>query len=676
MMRVITCLSVDHNLSFVVLAALMCVVGATVTIGLFRRALQNEGLRRHGWNFLTAVSAGSAIWATHFIAMLGYRPSAPVTFDPVLTLVSILIAIIGSGIGFSICAKWQDRSGTIIGGGALGLAIAAMHYVGMFAYRVEGIVSWNQAYVMSSIALAVGLSVASVAAAYRWAHGAKRHVTTLLLGFSIVVLHFVGMAAFEVSPVAGAGAGVDSAAFSAMALSILIGAMIILGTGISSYLIDDRTRAASNEQLQRMASHDPLTGLANRRALLERIDAGFLSGDHFGYLLVDLDQFKVVNDTYGHAVGDVLLVDVADRIRRVVGPNGFVARIGADELAILLSGTDEDAVGIAYEIILALADPFEILGDIVFTGCSIGICRTERAETAEGLMQRADIALNEAKRTGRNRVFSYEEGMLEKVAARHQLETDLKTALENHEFRLVYQPIRDLRSERTVGFEALIRWHHPTRGLVSPADFIPLAEELGCIVAIGGWVLAEACREAATWQDGIFVAVNVSAVQFRTPLLFAHVTQALAESGLPAHRLEIELTETAIVSHGTHVAQTLETLRALGIKVAMDDFGTGYSSLAHLRDLPLDRIKIDRSFVATAATDKSSMAVLRAVTQLGRDIGIATLGEGVETVEQMRLLKSLGCDAAQGYLIGKPGAVEPASSDLSAGGAFAAKAAR
>ncbi len=675
-MHVVSRLVIDHNIPFVLLAALMCVVGAAVTTSLFRRALHNEGLRRHGWNFLTAVSAGAAIWATHFIAMLGYRPSAPVTFDPVLTLLSIMIAFIGSGLGFSICAKWKNRSGTIIGGGALGLAIAAMHYVGMFAYRVEGIVSWNHAYVMSSIALAVGLSIASVAAAHRWARGVKRHVTTVLLGFSIVTLHFMGMAAFEVSPVAGLGAGVDSAAFAAMALSILIGAMIILGTGISSYLIDDRTRAVSNEQLQRMGSHDPLTGLANRRALRERIDTAFLSDSHFGYLLVDLDQFKIVNDTYGHAVGDVLLVEVADRIRRVVGPDDFVARIGADELAVLVSGTDEDAVGMAYAIILAIADPFEILGHVILTGCSIGICRTERAATAEGLMQRADIALNEAKRTGRNRVFSYEEGMLEKVTARHQLETDLMTALENHEFRLVYQPIRDLASRRTVGFEALIRWHHPTRGLVSPAEFIPLAEELGCIVAIGGWVLAEACREAATWQDGMYVAVNVSAVQFRTPLLFAHVTQALADSGLPAHRLEVELTETAIVSHGTHVAQTLKALRALGIKVAMDDFGTGYSSLAHLRDLPLDRIKIDQSFVATAATDKSSMAVLRAVTQLGRDIGIATLGEGVETVEQMRLLESLGCDAAQGYLIGKPGVVEAASFEISAGGEFAAQAAR
>ncbi|MEC5323423.1 putative bifunctional diguanylate cyclase/phosphodiesterase [Aurantimonas sp. A3-2-R12] len=675
-MRIVFHLISDHNIPFVLLAALMCVVGAAVTISLFRRTLQNEGLRRQGWNFLTAVSAGSAIWATHFIAMLGYRPSAPVSFDPVLTLVSILIAVVGSGIGFAICAKWKNRSGTIIGGGVIGLAIAAMHYVGMLAYRVEGLVSWNQAYVAGSIALAVGLSIASVAASHRWACGVKRHITTALLGAAIVLLHFTGMAAFQVSPIAGAGAGVDSGVFAAMALSILIGAMIILGTGISSYLIDDRTRAVSNEQLQRMASHDPLTGLANRRALRERIDAGFLSGEHFGYLLVDLAQFKAVNDTYGHAIGDILLVEVAARLKQIVGADGFVARIGADELAIILSGTDEDAVSIAHEILLAISDPFEILGHVIITGCNIGICRAELAVTAEGLMQQADIALNEAKRTGRDRVFFYEEGMLEKVAARHQLETDLKSALENQEFRLVYQPIRALASGQTIGYEALIRWHHPTRGLVPPADFIPLAEEIGCIVAIGGWVLAEACREAAKWDNDKYVAINVSPVQFRSPLLFSHVTQALATSGVPAHRLEIELTETAIVAQGARVAQTLEAFRALGITVAMDDFGTGFSSLAHLRDLPLDRIKIDRSFVATAATDKNSMAVLRAVTQLGRDIGIATLGEGVETVEQLRLLESLGCDAAQGYLIGKPGAVEAASFKTSADPKFAAAVAR
>jgi diguanylate cyclase (GGDEF)-like protein len=442
-----------------------------------------------------------------------------------------------------------------------------------------------------------------------------------------------------------------------MALSVLIAGLIVVGTGVSAYLIDDRTRADSTEQLRRMAFHDPLTGLANRRALHQRLATLLAGRERFTLLLLDLDHFKAINDTFGHAIGDRLLVESARRIGALAGDDSFAARIGGDELAVLLPGDDDRTRLIADNLVHALGQPFVLQDQTIGASCSIGICASSFATDGDDLLQKADVALYEAKRGGRGRAFIYRAGMAEAAADRRQLERDMRQGLAARQFSLVYQPIVGLSETATIGFEALIRWQHPSRGTIGPADFIPLAEANGFIIELGEWVLREACRTAAAWTDGSFVAVNVSAVQLSSPRLLAHVSEALAESGLPAGRLEIELTETAIVANGTHVAHALADLRALGVRIAMDDFGTGYSSLAHLVTLPLDRIKIDRRFVATAASDRNAMAVLNAITQLGRDIGIDTLGEGVETGEQLELLRALGCSAAQGYLLGRPGAV-------------------
>lgn len=660
LMRAFTCIFTEHDPIFILLAALMCVVGCLVSTRLLRRMLATSGLPRMGWVFLGAVCTGSAIWGTHFIAILGYEPGVAVSFDPVLTMVSVLIAVGGVGVAFPLAAVASPMLASILGGGMMGVAIAAMHYTGMFAYRPEGLVRWSQGYITVSLALSVLLSIATVAAARRWSSGGMAYVSTALLGAAILALHFTGMAAFSVEPV-GLALGVGhAAAFGAMALSVLIASLIVIGTGISSYLIDDRMRATSTEQLRRMAFHDPLTGLANRRGLQARMERSFSAEEPFQLLLVDLDRFKTVNDVYGHATGDHLLVEVAARIRREVDGDGFAARIGGDELAVLISGDGDLAMAIADRIVDALSAPFKIEEFVVAIGASIGVCcnddRGERggAVDAETMMQRADMALYEAKRRGRGQVFAYEHGMLERAADGLRLEEDLKLAVSQHGFHLVYQPVIDLQTNVTLGYEALIRWSHPTRGLISPATFIPVAEKNGSIIAIGAWVLEEACRQAMKWDGGQYVAVNVSAVQFESPLLLSQITNALSASGLPPSRLEIELTETAMVADAPHVAETLTLLRTLGIKVAMDDFGTGYSSLAHLKDLPLDRIKIDRSFVSAAAVDAKAMAVLRAIAQIGRDMGIQTLGEGVETDDQKQILSDLGCDAVQGYLTGRP----------------------
>ncbi len=427
---------------------------------------------------------------------------------------------------------------------------------------------------------------------------------------------------------------------------------VLTQIGIQLGRVFERSRAEA--KLRHDAAHDALTRLPNRRALIERMEDRFSPKRRFKLLLIDLDRFKVVNDTFGHPVGDQLLVQVADRLRAVVGQRGFIARLGGDELATLVDGDLDRALDMSHEIIMSFDEPFDLGRATVRIGCSIGLCCTDDAASVMELVQQSDIALYEAKRNGRGQTSCYQVGMKEAVAERHSLESDMRVALSHGEFHLAYQPVMTLSDNRIIGFEALIRWGHPVRGLVAPSTFIPLAEQSDQIIAIGKWVLEEACREAATWTDNRHVAVNVSSVQLRSPHLVEHLTSALTTSGLPADRLEIEITETALIESGDKVSEILAAIRALGVKVAMDDFGTGYSSLSHLRQLPFDRIKIDRSFVVNAMTDQSSMAVLKGVIQIGRDLGVSTLAEGVETQGQLDLLRSLGCDVIQGYLIGKP----------------------
>lgn len=418
---------------------------------------------------------------------------------------------------------------------------------------------------------------------------------------------------------------------------------------------DDVTKDREAQvRIAELAFRDPLTKLANRRAFSARMEQDFHPKRRFKLLLIDLDRFKPVNDTYGHGVGDLVLVQVAERLTAIAGPEGVAARLGGDELAVLAYGDLEQATDVAERILEAISQPFQI-GDInVNIGCSIGMCCTDDAQSPAELMQLSDIALYEAKRGGRGRASCYSPGMFEAVSERVQLETDMRTAIERGEMHLAYQPVLALADDRIIGYEALIRWDHPQLGSISPVRFIPLAEETGQIVEIGAWVLKEACRQAAQLANDVYVAVNVSPIQFRSPMLLSHLTQALASGGLPAWRLEIELTETAIVEDGAKIAEMLGAIRRLGVSVAMDDFGTGYSSLSHLRDFPLDRIKVDRSFVATAETDRHSMAVLEGITHIARKLDIAILAEGVETQTQLALLRKIGCDAIQGYLVGRP----------------------
>jgi diguanylate cyclase (GGDEF)-like protein len=410
-----------------------------------------------------------------------------------------------------------------------------------------------------------------------------------------------------------------------------------------------------------LATRDTLTGLANRKAFQQRLIELFAQlerkGPPFAVVSLDLDRFKNVNDTFGHPTGDALLVMVAERLRNTMRVGDLVARLGGDEFAILQSDVAQPQSGEALASrCVDLVSRTYLIGDHVLdVGASVGVALAP----ADGLdpatlMKNADLALYRAKADGRGNFRFFQPAMDAEMQARRTMEVALRRALALKEFELVYQPQIDLASDTLAGFEALLRWRNPERGLVSPAHFIPLAEEIGLISQIGDWVLRAACREAASWARPVSVAVNISASQFEADKLVATVKSALEASGLQAARLELEITEGALLDHTDTVLRQLRAIKAFGVKISMDDFGTGYSSLSYLHKFPFDKIKIDQSFVRGSDSSTECAAIVRAVAALGASLGMKTTAEGVESSEQLARIRAKGCSQVQGYLTGRP----------------------
>ncbi len=409
-----------------------------------------------------------------------------------------------------------------------------------------------------------------------------------------------------------------------------------------------------------LARHDSLTGLANRAALreeLERASAASQRGESLALLCLDLDRFKPVNDTYGHAAGDELLRQVAQRLRACARKYDVVARMGGDEFAVVQRHAPQPlgASSLAQRIIDALSQPFEVDTHVVHIGTSIGIAiGPDDGTDPQALQRSADLALYDAKSNGRGTHRFFEPQMNQRIDARRGLENDLRRAIAEQQFTLAYQPRFSLDPHGIVGIEALLRWNHPHRGVVSPADFVPLAEETGLIVPIGRWVLEQACRDALAWPAHVTVAVNLSAVQLLRGHALPDAMHALEVTGLPARRLEVEVTESAMLKDTAIVLSALHALRAKGVRIAMDDFGTGFSSLSHLRSFPFDHLKIDRSFVRDAPERADLRAIVRGVATLARGLRMQTTIEGVETPAQLEAVRPLGCDAVQGFYFARP----------------------
>ncbi|HWX60633.1 putative bifunctional diguanylate cyclase/phosphodiesterase [Bradyrhizobium sp.] len=658
-MRVISSIIAGHNLWLVCLAAVVCIAGSTVTVRLLERAMRTEGLQRSGWLFQAASAGGSSVWCTHFVAILAYQPGTPVTFDPILTVASLAIAILGLVLAFAIAAATRGALTAVASGTLAGLTISLMHYVGMAAYHVSGIVASNGAYVAASVVLSVVLSVTALTAIMQTERAHAAPIAMFAFVLAILSQHFTGMAAISVIPLASAAT--NAAVFEAMAVATAGVALFIVGTGVASQMIDSRARSENNRRLHHMALNDPLTGLPNRTSFSERLDRELARAEKEGHELavigIDLNRFKEINDFRGHSAGDQALKIIAGRLTECVEGGEFVARIGGDEFAALKDFRDEDVLlDFLGKLEVALFEPLEIDDFRASAGASIGVAvYPHDGITAETLIGNSDLAMYRAKSELNTAVCFYESRLDEIARERQALARELRRALELQQFDLHFQVQISVTHATICGYEVLLRWYHPERGLIPPLDFIPIAEESGAILDIGEWVLREACRRAAGWQIPHRIAVNLSPVQFGQPELPRLVHEILMETGLPAARLELEITESTIIADKPRALHILRQIKALGVTVALDDFGTGYSSLDTLRSFPFDKIKLDRLFMNEVETNPQTRAIVRAVLALGKSLDVPILAEGVETDNQLELLRREGCDEAQGFLLGRPG---------------------
>lgn len=429
------------------------------------------------------------------------------------------------------------------------------------------------------------------------------------------------------------------------------------------YLIDDITEEhTAQATIRHMAHHDALTNLPNRLLFGEQtavmLETAQERQAQVGMLLLDLDNFKNINDVLGHQVGDELLCQVAARLSQHLDKGAMMARIGGDEFAVLVPrvNDDEQLQILATRLSQCACEPFQLSEHRVQTGVSLGgVCSSQDIDSFEQLMRCADLALYEAKRQGKGRYEVFHPELAQVARHRLNLETDLRCARDNDELMLLYQPIYDISGTHATGYEALMRWHHPIRGVVSPLEFIPIAESTGIILEIGAWALVEACREASRWPRHQRVSVNLSPAQFGRQALVDEVHHALTANGLAPERLELEITESILLDNSQQNIDILHQLKRLGVRIVLDDFGTGYSSLHYLRAFPFDRLKIDQSFVHEMCDSREALAIVRAITGMGRSLDMEVTAEGVEKAEQMALLQQEGCSHLQGFLLGRPG---------------------
>jgi diguanylate cyclase (GGDEF)-like protein len=658
------CIYFQHDIWLVLVAAIVCATGCWAITRLFQRAIRTTGLQRAGWHFLTALAAGSSIWCTHFVAILAYEPGVPVGFDPVLTVVSLLIAVAGAGFGFLVAASGLTRWTPLFGGAVVGLAISAMHYTGMLGYRVQGLVSWRPSYLTASVILSVVFSSLALHFAARRVSRSDKFVATGLLVVAIVSLHFTGMTAFQVSPLMIEGEFSDPAALQTLALAIAGVALLIVGAGLASYLIDDSVRAESFRQLRHMALRDSLTGLPNRPSfndhLAREIDLAGKAGGKIALVAIDLNRFKEINDHRGHNAGDEVLQILGRRMSSLLREGEFIARLGGDEFAaVRRMESHADLDDFLSRLEAALFKPVRLDDYEVSPGASMGVAfYPDDADAAETLINHADLAMYRAKAELNETIRFYEPSMDETARARRLLSIELRDALENHQLEVHYQVQMSVSTGAIRGYEALLRWKHPKHGSIPPSEFIPLAEENGLILPLGEWVLRTACATATSWEPPYKVAVNLSPVQFGHADLPKLIHEVLLETGLSAARLELELTESTIMTDKVRSLHTLRQIRALGVTIALDDFGTGYSSLETLRAFPFDKIKLDRSFMREIETSSSAKAIVRAVMALSKALDVPVLAEGIETQGQLSILSLEGCHEAQGYLLGRPAALE------------------
>lgn len=783
MLNVYDCVMFEHDLRLIVLAAVICTIASFTAINLLHHVNRSHGFMRRVWLCVAGIATGFGIWATHFIAMLAYAPGIQSGYNIILTLLSLLAAIVLTIISFVAASSPNLRYGRWLGGALVGGGIAVMHYTGMAAFEIAGRILWDTPLVVASIILGASFGALSLPVGLRTGTYTTISMGALLLTFAICSHHFTAMAAarlvldpsvtvspnviptfwlvimvtiasFTIFLLTFAGFALDirerrqakrvvdrlnslaNAAFEGLlvcednvimtaniSLANLVGcnADQLIGSNLTSILPDSeatqhrldsmssaafetllqpiggapfavetffrpimygdrqrvvmairdlRDRKKAEQDIYFLAHHDTLTGLSNRNAfnqrlkqlLAEHAPKGQYDVKYLAVLCLDLDKFKEVNDLFGHAAGDKLLQTVASTAKQVLRKGQMMARLGGDEFAIIAPGLSDpkQAGRIAEELINVFkAENQRVSTSSAMISTSIGIAVFPNdAVDDTSLMSCADTALYRAKSDGRGVYRFFEEAMGEQVRDRRKIEHDLRFAISRNELSLVYQPLAQIESRKVLGFEALLRWYHPERGSVPPSIFIPIAEECNLILQIGDWVLREACQEAASWNNPLSLSVNVSAAQLHSPGFVQSVGEIVQQTGLPASRLELEITETALIRDPGRALAMLRQLKELGVRIAMDDFGTGYSSLSNLRAFPFDKIKIDQSFIKSVNVNEEAAAIVRAVLGLGRGLALPVIAEGVETEEELSFLRAESCQEAQGYLLGRPQSID------------------
>ncbi|SDQ58183.1 diguanylate cyclase/phosphodiesterase [Paraburkholderia fungorum] len=673
-------LSGTYNPLLVLWSLLVAILASYTALDMAGRITTATGRAAHWWLAGGACSMGLGIWSMHFVAMLAFRLPVPLGYDPEITGLSLLLAIASSTLAlWLVSQKTLPWSRLFVGALLMGSAIAGMHYTGMAAMHMTPAIQYKPGLFALSIAIAIGASGAALWIAYRLRREGSRVWSlragaAVVMGFTIAGMHYTGMAAarFPYGSICGAARTGVSTGWLAVVVIIITLAVLAIALIISvlDLRLEARTSvlasslAKANQELTYLALHDSLTKLPNRLMLEDRLSQAIQASDRssgsFALLFMDLDGFKAVNDAFGHHAGDLLLLEVARRIGAQVRRQDTVARLGGDEF-VVLAGIDEpaDAATLAEALMTVIREPIHTDEHELCVSMSIGIAiYPGNGAQQHDLMSNADAAMYHAKALGRDAYCFFETSMNANVHEQLQIVQDLRLALTRGQLILHYQPKFDAPNGPLVGAEALLRWEHPTRGLIPPDQFIPLAEKSGLIVPIGEWVLNEACRQMRAWHDAgntnWTVAVNLSPLQFNHAHLVETVRQTLLRHSLEPACLTLEITETTAMHNVEASLAILMQLHAMGVRISIDDFGTGYSSLLYLKRLPASELKIDRGFIRDMARDSEDAAIVSAIVALGRTLKLNIVAEGVETPMQQTFLTSLGCDTLQGFLLGRP----------------------
>lgn len=673
--------------SMIGLSFLLAVFAAFVSLEIAYRVRKTDSSVAFMWLLVGAAVMGSAIWATHFIGMLALQLPIDLGFRHSVTLGTWLFAVLVCLVGM----RWvtRERVGwlSIWGGGiGIGLAVSAVHAVGMTAVALDPAIVWQRSAVLLAVSLAcVGNVLGQYGVAWmrrlpssrvRWAQAAA----ALAFGIGVASPHHVAMMgadfAFDVVCLSDDGLSEHSLITLVITVAVVLSMAVFVISALDVKFTSRAQRLAqslqeANGELARMAFSDPLTGAANRALLDDRMQQAMNRADRFnamgdgrqvarvGLVFIDLDGFRAINEGYGHSVGDSVIKQIADRFKLCLSGTYSLARVAGDEFVVLLDELTDIAAAVttSEKLLDCMRSPVRVTGKPITMSCSIGWAIYPDHTSRDRLLTSAESAMEQAKRSGGGRWVMFDARMDRDAAEQIELSEDLRHAAERDELCLHYQPKVDAQTGRIRSLEALVRWKHPTRGMVSPGVFIPIAERFGQINSLGQWVIEEACRQLGLWNAQgrvLCTSVNLSAYQLRQEDLANHIAAAMARHGVQPAQLICEITESVAMADTDITQRVLAALSQLGVRLSIDDFGTGYSSLSYLRQLRADELKIDRSFVRDLPANRDARAVVDAVIRLARALNLKVVAEGVENREQHDILLELGCDELQGFFIAKP----------------------